>query len=166
MHSETLSRRSKESHIDTVLYEIHMLDFCNRMLAERKWTTPEDYYLLIEGFLLHYRNLANFFGSGGRGMYARDARDWSGRNLSDDQLASIQNDLPYHAYSGKISQYLSHCTESRADRDVSWNRGEMYDVIRPCIENFHKLFLSGPAPPRAVEMLSADDMATGSAANT
>ena len=156
--SEVLSRRTKESHVDTVLYEIDMLDFCKRLLAEKKWTTTEHCYLLIEGFLLHYRNLANLFANRD-GMKARNARVWAEKNLSDAELASIQDDKPYDDYSGKISQYLSHCTERRTG-DVSWNRVEMYDVIKPCIENFRKLFPSSPAPPLVVEMLSAENMST------
>ena len=105
--SEVLTRRPKENHVDTVLYEIDMLEFCSRMLAEEKWATQEGYYLLIEGFLLHYRNLANLFANRD-GMCARDVRVWGERNLSDAEVASIQDARPYDDYSGKISHKPSH----------------------------------------------------------
>ncbi len=157
--SQCVSRRTKESHVDTVLYEIDMLEFCNGKLAEGISPSSQDYYLYIEGFLLHYRNLANLFANRD-GMEARNAHVWAEKNLSDAELASIQDGKPYKDYSREISQYLSHCTENRADRDVSWNRVEMYDAIKPCIDNFRKLFPSHPESPRAVQTLSSENMST------
>lgn len=56
------SRRLKESHRDTVSYEIDMLRFCaERLEALRATGNDRESYLALEGFLLHYRNLLHFF---------------------------------------------------------------------------------------------------------
>jgi hypothetical protein len=96
--SPVVSRREKEGHVDTVLDEIDMLEFCNRKLAQEKWSDAESYYLHIEGFLLHYRNLANLFANKD-GMESRKAAHWGQRQLTDSELASIQDVL-----SGAVEQ--------------------------------------------------------------
>jgi hypothetical protein len=155
-----VSRPLKESHVDTVLYEIDMLDFCYGRLREGKWPNPQTYYLFIEGFLLHYRNLANFFGNRD-GFEARRPGDWTQRQLTDSELTSIQDETPYKDYSGQISQYLCHCTLSRADQDRTWKPVVMYDAIRSCIENFRKLFPSRlDSARREHQTLSSSDMST------
>jgi hypothetical protein len=57
-------RSAKNSHLDTIRYEIGMLGYCYREFAGAKHTEPLR-NLLIEGFLLHFRNLVEFF-SGAR----------------------------------------------------------------------------------------------------
>jgi hypothetical protein len=54
------TRRPKESHRDTVTYEIDMLDFCARR-ASRECPEEADKGVYLEGFLLHYHNLVRFF---------------------------------------------------------------------------------------------------------
>jgi hypothetical protein len=157
--SSDVSRPLKLSHVDTVLYEIDMLDFCYGRLREGNWPNPQTYYLFIEGFLLHYRNLANFFGNRD-GFEARRPGDWTQRQLADSEIASIQNEKPYRDYSGQISQYLCHCTLSRAEQDRTWNPVVMYDAIRSCIDNFRKLFPSRPDSARETRIFSSQDMST------
>jgi hypothetical protein len=157
--SQVVSRPLKESHVDTVLYEIDMLDFCYAMLREEKWPNPETYYLHIEGFLLHYRNLANLFANRD-GMEARNARDWAQKQLTDSEVASIQDERPHSEYSAQISQYLSHCTETRADRDRDWQPVVMYEALKSCVDNFRKLFPSRPKPRRDPQTLTYLNMST------
>ena len=140
---ETVSRRPKLDHIETIWYEMDMLEYCYRGLCERKFTDVNAYYLCIEGFLLHYRNLIQFFGNH-TGLRARDFKEWSGKALSDAEAASIQNARLHDEYDSPISRYLCHCSEIRAERDVEWKHIEMYEGIAPLLANFRKLFPSHP----------------------
>jgi len=155
----TVSRPKKLEHIDTILYEIDMLNFCYGQLCAENWTDAISYYLCIEGFLLHYRNLSDFFGNH-HDLKAGAPDVWSPKTLTSAELASIQDHRPYDRYSGQISQYLSHCTKSRANRDTDWDHIRMYDEIKPSIENFRKLFPSRRLPVRGVERLLAESMST------
>jgi hypothetical protein len=130
------SRPKKLEHLDTIRYEIHMLDYCHHQLQRGEWPDRESYYLSIEGFLLHYRNLIEFFSSTGD-LKANEPVVWApDRKLTDTQLASIQDKRLHEKHHGQISQYLSHCTKGRATRDRDWNILEMYEEIVPCLENF------------------------------
>jgi hypothetical protein len=55
-------RTSKDTHLDTIWYEMDMLEFSYKEFKQK--TPPQQspqWNLLIEGFLLHYRNLIQFF---------------------------------------------------------------------------------------------------------
>jgi hypothetical protein len=62
-------RSEKDRALDTILCEIDMLRYCARTLPEKqaKWRQTDsdadraEYYLGIQGFLLHLRNLLAFF---------------------------------------------------------------------------------------------------------
>ncbi len=154
-----VSRPKKFEHLDTILYEIDMLNFCYGQLCEGKWADTRSYYLCIEGFLLHYRNLSDFFGDH-HNLKAGEPDAWSPKTLTSDEVASIQDRKPYDHYSGQISQYLSHCTKSRANRDRDWEHIRMYNEIKPSLEKFRRLFPSRQLPLRAVELLSAESIST------
>jgi len=106
-NEETVSRPLKLNHVETILYEMDMLDFCFRRLRERK-RAGADYNLCIEGFLLHYRNLIQFFGNH-MGLKAGKPAEWSlQRRLSDAEIAAIQDASLLKQYDGPISIYLCH----------------------------------------------------------
>src|SRR5580704_4695026 len=54
------SRPEKIDHAQTVLYEIDLLRFARTRLEEA--STEGDEWVYLEDFLLHYRNLIEFFG--------------------------------------------------------------------------------------------------------
>jgi hypothetical protein len=138
-NAERVSRPPKLEHSETILYEMNMLDYCYSRLRERKYADANDYYLCIEGFLLHYRNLIQFFGNH-TGLRAGRPEDWSpAKTLSESELASIQNANLLNDYDWPISQYLCHCTPIRAERDREWKHIEMYERIAPLLANFRKL---------------------------
>ena len=58
-----VSRPKKFNHLDTIQYEIDMLLYCYKELEKGKFESPSSYHLHIKGFLVHYRNLCEFFGS-------------------------------------------------------------------------------------------------------
>ena len=161
---ETVSRPSKENHGDTILYEIDMLDHCFNRLGEHWPTKGRDYYLYVEGFLLHYRNLIVFFGNQ-RELKAKDAwAAWTSRKLSNGELASIQNVHLCKKYHNPISRYLNHCSAIRAERDGGWKHVEMYNEIKPLLENFRKFFPSSPRPAPTEQMLDGESASIRSTA--
>ena len=143
--SATVSRPAKCSQVETILYEIDMLQYCFGRLQSHHWTGEKDYYLCVEGFLLHYRNLIEFFGNRG-GLRAGTPSDWSPKVLSDGEVRSIVNAKLIGEYRGLISRYLSHCDKIRAEKDRGWRHVEMYEKIEPLLVNFGKLFPSSPRP--------------------
>jgi len=128
-------------------------------LRERKWADTNDYDLCIEGFLLHYRNMIQFFGNHS-GLRAGKPEDWSTKTLSEAEVASIQDASLLHEYDGQISQYLCHCTPIRAERDIEWKHIEMYGKIATLMTNFRKLFPPEPRMPKEMLMLGAESVST------
>lgn len=142
------SRTEKESHLDTIHYEIAMVNFCGAQLDRlRRTNHGASFNVLLECFLLHYRNIAEFL-SGAHHKKAKpgqtsdlsthDPRPWAGRELSPDEVASFQNPAKKidEKHFRDISQYLQHCTERRFAEDKFWNYGEMYSELRPAIDSF------------------------------
>jgi len=158
--SGTVSRPSKANHVETILYEIDMLNYCFDRLCERWQAKGKDYYLWAEGFLLHYRNLIEFFANHGRGLKAGKTEDWSPRKLSRDELASMQHIRPFKDHHQAISRYLTHCDKIRAEEDRGWQHIEMYEKIKPLLASFRTLFPSSPGAVRTEEMLSGAHMST------
>jgi hypothetical protein len=159
--ADAVSRPSKENHVDTILYEMDMLDYCFGRLRESRYTHEQEYNLCIEGFLLHYRNLIEFFGNHGRGLRAGMPEHWSPKPLSDGDRRSILDASLLKDYSEDLARYLTHCNEIRARKDIEWKHIEMYERIKPLLENFRRLFPSSPREARAVhEMMGAHTSST------
>jgi hypothetical protein len=154
----TVSRPQKLNHVETILYEMDMLDYCFRRLREGNWAEIKDYFLCIEGFLLHYRNLIEFFGNHG-GLRAGKPEVWSPRTLSVDEITSIENGSLLDEYHGPISRYLGHCDEIRAEKDRTWQHIEMHTKIEPLLINFRKLF-SPRGAPKKVGVLTPESLST------
>lgn len=141
------ARRPKESHRDTVTYEIDMLDFCARRVMRQDSDEENERNVYLEAFLLHYRNLIRFFS----GEYHREDKGdlstansaaWAGRELTPAEIAAIKE--PAKALDGEyyrdISKYLQHCTRARFDEDKFWDVESMRGEIRPVIAAFDQAF--------------------------
>jgi hypothetical protein len=141
MKSATYSRPEKGDHMSTIKYEIEMLDFCYQDLIANlgKWGDVRRAWVCLEAFLLHYRNLIEFFGDEGD-LKASKPEVWARRKLAPEEIASISNRKLCKKYRGAISAYLQHCTKIRAKIDRSWNVFEMYNEIKALIETFRSLF--------------------------
>jgi len=139
MTNDSVSRPQKLDHLETLWYEMDMLEYCYHRLREGKFASANEYWLCIEGFLLHYRNLIQFFGNH-TGLRAEEPQKWSNGTLSSEARASIQNSALHDRYDGPISRYLCHCSEIRAERDIEWKHIEMYEQIAPLIQRFRGLF--------------------------
>jgi hypothetical protein len=140
------SRRAKESHRDTVSYEIDMLRFsADRLERGQGGGEDPDTALALEVFLLHYRNLVRFFS----GKHHRhddismsNCEAWAGRQPLPDENAAIRDAAATldDCYYGTISQYLQHCTSLRYERDRSWDVRTMLAQLTPIIDRFERAF--------------------------
>jgi len=139
------SRRPKESHRDTIAYETDMLGFCGQALITSEYPTPEDMYVYLEAFLLHYRNLTRVFsGENHRrdDLSTADAVAWAGRGMTPEETALIRTRAQEldAKYFEQISKYLQHCTQLRHDHDRGWDVKIMLNEISPIIEAFELAF--------------------------
>lgn len=146
--NSVFSRPEKLSDAQTVLYEIDMLRFAReRLLSPEPSRTDADQWVYLEAFLLHYRNLIEFFGKPeprvGDLNILRPERIWPRGSPDKTVLDSmIRLDL-WEEYDTAdndlaISKYLHHCTTQRTvARD--WNPETMYEELRPTIERFESL---------------------------
>lgn len=151
------SRTEKESHLDTIHYELSMLNFCGAQLDHLSRVDQRAAFnAFLECFLLHYRNVMEFL-SGTHHRKAKkpgetsdlstaDPKPWAGRELSPVELTEIQT--PARATDDKyfldISQYLQHCTERRFAEGKFWKHNEMFAELRPAIEAFLRRFPGRP----------------------
>ncbi len=156
MH-DAYSRTEKESHLDTIHYELSMLNFCGKELDGLSAARQRAHFnAFLECFLLHYRNTMEFL-SGAHHRTAKrtgetsdlstfDPKPWAGRELSPEELAEIQTPAKKvdDKYFQDISRYLQHCTERRFDGGKFWNYREMFKELQPAIQAFLQRF---PVPP-------------------
>ncbi len=137
-----MERRRKESHLDTVNYEIEMLDFCFK--KTRRKNSKLEGYLAMEGFLLHYRNLLEFFSGKHKSsnVSTYKPRTWAGRELTDlEKAAFVAPSLKLNAdYYGKISTFLQHCTRARHEEVQGWDPDEMKRAMDEVIAGFRRTF--------------------------
>lgn len=139
------TRRAKESHRDTVTYEIEMLDFCADRLKGGEPADNRDQSVYLEGFLLHFRNLIRFMS--GKHHHQDDLSTanpttWAHRELTQAETAIIKApahdlDVKYHQ---AISKYLQHCTRLRFEQDRTWDVALMLEEIAPVIAAFEHAF--------------------------
>ena len=136
-----------------------MLEYCFGRLREGKWAERRGYYLCIEGFLLHNRNLTEFFGNHG-GLRVRQPQNWSPRTLSEAELKSIQDRHLLDSYHALISRYLGHCDGIRAEKDRDWKHIEMNLKMEPLLTNFRKLFPSRSEAVKDEPVLGPESVST------
>jgi len=143
------SRPEKLSDRQTIIYEIDMLKYCYRKLVEEKKPLRKlDGYVLLECFLLHYRNLIDFFGkepsrddlSISRPVdWAEDSKIDQARISSLTAAKKLREEYEGHGMPDTISRYLHHCTKQRTQAKA-WPVQEMYSKLDPFIEGFLGLF--------------------------
>jgi hypothetical protein len=153
-------RSPKNTPLDTILYEIDMLRHCARTLAMKKIRAGEsgsdqdwsEYYLGIEGFLLHLRNLLAFLTSRcdeptDLGINAPDKwldepvdqREYSGmmkyaREINDKY--GVDGSTCYD----QISKFLQHCTTYRHEQGREWDIDGIFAELDPVLQEFEKKF--------------------------
>ncbi len=151
----SVSRPDKLYDYQTVLYEIDMLRFAySRLIKPVDEAKNADVWLDLESFLVHYRNLLDFFGKPPREntdlSISRPDMIWSANHLnsrrpSGDILDRIQRlgRTLWEKYEDRtrrddtISRYLQHCTTFRTTVK-EWFPIEMMAEIREALELFEK----------------------------
>lgn len=164
------SRGDKESHLETIRYEIDMLDYCfQRFRKTRDRGDRGENNAFLEGFLLHYRNLIEFLG--GRPKRKTDLRlsrpkVWLHPRRRVDVSKLARPDL-VRKYHRPISRYLQHCTEDRANVPREWNVEDMYDELNKLLSDFEqKVSLSRQVPGGVSVTQALTVKAEGEAAHT
>jgi hypothetical protein len=143
-----VSRPGKLSHSQTILYEIDLFRYAANKLKEDKWQSEIDKWVYLEAFLLHFRNLIEFFGNADSRQdtlsILRTDRFWPDlANRPDAELAQMPRPELWEIYEGKgnpekISKYLQHCTEQRID-PKNWEIGEMFNELCGSLDRFEQL---------------------------
>jgi hypothetical protein len=156
------SRPPKLNDADTVLYEAYMFRFAARRLAREKWEEPQDAWVYLEDFLVHYRNLIEFLGKQNniRDTDLHVATIWEKLKVSPPtDLAKIHADgaklwAEYEEVEDRISRYLQHCTTKRTAAK-NWFIDEMYNKIEPLLAQLVPILESlstNPELPRVAEI--------------
>ena len=160
-------RSRKSSHLDTVHYEIDMLEYSFSVLAGPPRELPVT-NMAVECFLLHYRNLIEFFSGAkhrkGSDISVADPAVWAGRPLNPAELNSLQTPAQKLSdeYWVDLSQFLQHCTERRYKELKEWNPKEMMDKVRPVLTSFKTLFPSTAVSIQVTRALSPESASTAS----
>jgi hypothetical protein len=176
MQMTVYERSRKKSQLDTIWYEISMLGFCHSELKNREMPSEPERNLLIEGFLVHYRNVIQFF-SGNPDKHrwesakvkfadlsTEDPEPWAGRKLTSEEISQIQ--VPGRTleddYWKDISQFLQHCTERRFVEFWEWDLDKMFERLDPIVSVFHKFFppINPPQCLTSVPSMNAASTAT------
>lgn len=166
-----LSRPDKLTHLETIFYEIDMLRYSASKLESRgDW----ERWSFLECFLLHFRNLLEFFGSKKKReddlSVSAPQRFWPNREIPLEKLKELQRNDLWEQYEGRgdgradtISRYLQHCTEQRVEVK-SWNIQEMLRDITPLVDGLEDLLPSKQRrwgqPPKSASTLSRTDFST------
>lgn len=139
-------RTTKQSHLDTIRYEIDMLIFTFEELTKQSLEIPRR-YVFLEGFLLHYRTLIQFFAGNRRKHRAGDLstyepQTWARRALTQEEINTLQSpgQKLEDQYWTDISQFLQHSTERRYLEFKDWNVQEMYNDLKTVITAFESAF--------------------------
>jgi hypothetical protein len=169
MAERMYERNRKSSHLATLYYEMDMLEFTFRKVSESEsGAESPDWNLLIEGFLLHYRNLIEFFSGkkhrpNGSDISIANSEVWSGRKLTEAEMNQLQPAAQKleDEYWVDISQFLQHCTVRRHLEFREWDIAKMFERLTPVLKNFVAMF-----PRTPVAMITKLTRTSSSAAST
>jgi len=153
-------RFDKLTHSDTILYEMYMLRFAAKRLVESEWKDKKDAWVYLEAFLLHYRNMIEFFGK--ENPREADLHIMTIWGLEGLMPPATLNDIhtkgralwkqyePSDADGGgRISQYLQHCTMKRIDFK-EWRIDTMVAEIDPLMRGIEPFLRGSPEFQEAV----------------
>ena len=164
------SRPLKLSHAQTLLYEIDMFRETARQLEANKWQGEFHKWVVLESFLLHFRNLIEFFGKPMQAGTAdlsieKPESIWPGVPPAPATLARLRRSDLWDKYEGKknphsISKYLQHCTEQGIE-PKDWAVSDMRNELKGTVDEFERLLPDRRRPwrqpnaHRGVELRSA-----------
>jgi len=130
------ARPPKLNDADTVLYEIYMLRFAAKRLVRERWEEPQDAWVYLEDFLIHYRNLIEFLGKQNniRDTDLHVTTIWTRLGVAAPaDIARVSAEgaklwAEYEIAEDRISRYLQHCTTKRTEAK-NWIVDEMSEKI-------------------------------------
>jgi hypothetical protein len=132
--------------LDTVHYEIDMLEYALAKTTKPELPPPE-LNMRLECFLLHYRNLIEFFSGkkhrkNGTDISVARPEVWCGRALKADERDAMVTSATelMDEYWEDISQFLQHCTQRRFLEARDWDPQKMSNRLKPATEYFRKAF--------------------------
>jgi hypothetical protein len=140
-----ISRPPKLNDAQTILYEIDLIRYAAQKLNAANWDKKMDQWVYLEVFLLHFRNLIEFFGH--PAPRADDLHITKPDKIwPDSAKMPVQNvldklrrpdlwDKYEAAQPDKISKYLHHCTKTRTGAK-DWEVGIMYSEIEQTLRDF------------------------------
>jgi hypothetical protein len=140
-------RPDKGSYLETIYYEIDIWRFCFHRLVRDMWPDVWDSYVYLEGLLLHYRGLVEFFS----GRHHRERIDlsfadpdvWAERPVSQDEADSFRQPAAALEDRGDwtdISQFLQHCTVRRFIELRRWPVTRMFQDLNQVVTRFENSF--------------------------
>jgi hypothetical protein len=153
-------RSPKNNPLDTILYEIGMLRHSAAILPSKHSArnsseqAMKDYYVYIEAFLLHLRNLLAFFmnqASDPADLRLNQIGEWLNRSVGQREYSDLiakTKDVNRHFGASdstcydQISKFLQHCTTYRHERGRSWEIEKIFSEINPILCEFEKRFIA------------------------
>jgi hypothetical protein len=132
-----------------MLYEIDMFRETARQLEKNKWQGDFHKWFVLEAFLLHFRNLIEFFGRADPRAtdlsIHRPESFWpdAANRPADAALGGLCKPDLWAKYEGtanaySISKYLQHCTEHRIEAK-DWAVSDMYNELSGTVDEFERL---------------------------
>lgn len=166
-----LNRPDKLTHAETLLYEIDMFRYTANQLDVgenlKNWAA-------LECFLLHFRNLIEFFGRNPREddlSIFKPEKFWPNAEIPTQEILQLRRPHLWDKYetkSDKISRYLHHCTEQRIE-SKSWDIQMMLRDVCPLIDKFEQLLPLKQRrwnhPPRIIRTLPSASLSTATIKN-
>lgn len=139
-----VGRPKKASPQETIEYEINMLRFAHIQInraAQSDDLRDHRFWMMIECFLLHYRNLIQFLSPSGKWKDDLSLENDFGEQVNEAKRIEIELIIAplIKKYSKQISKYLAHCTRLRHELDRDWQVNEMYAELLPAIHLFSEL---------------------------
>jgi hypothetical protein len=154
----THERSPKNQPLDTVLYEIDMLRHCAGMLPSKynsrssSEQAMKEYYVYIETFLLHLRNILAFLtnqSSEPADLRINQIGTWLDRAVAPREYSDLiakSKDVNRRFGTDKstcydqISKFLQHCTTYRHERGRSWEIEKIFSDVNPILCDFEARF--------------------------
>jgi hypothetical protein len=153
-------RSPKNGPLDTVLYEIDMLRYCAATLPSRyeartnSEQAMKDYYVYIETFLLHLRNILAFLTNQAsdpadlrisqigswlnRPVIQREYSDLIARTKTINRRFGANESTCYD----QIFKFLQHCTIYRHERGRDWEIDKIFSELNPILQDFEARFVT------------------------
>jgi len=163
----SFERTEKDTALEIVYYEWDMLNFTfERLQKGKSGVLQVDWNLLIEGFLVHARNLIRFFSgrehrSDKGDVSTADPEVWARRKLTENEIKTIQAPalLLEDEHFQKISRYLQHCTIYRLT-PADWQLEKMHSQIAAILKSFEAAFPRVGKPEMALMAIESDSNST------